>query len=224
MEAAGLSSVTLALVRGQIERSAPPRAMYVEFPLGRPLGKPLDPEYQRRVITSALDLLSAESGPVLVDHPDVISDESSEQLACALPPSFDPDLPPAVDEAQALRAAYNRTVERLGKTSVGRVVDADNISDAVELFIRLASGVPLEDADPPGGDHLAAAMDLRSYYEEAALSLSDHVPGARQAESWIYQSTQLGEVLHAAQEAVKGAGAERKDWYYIMPSTQARST
>lgn len=222
MEAAGLSSVVIALVRGQIERSAPPRAMYVEFPLGRPLGKPLDPQYQRGVMTSALELLTEESGPVLVDYPEVITDESSEQLACALPPRFDPDLHPAIDEAQGLRAAYDRTVGRLGKTSVGRVVDADNIGDAVELFVRLASGISLEESNPPGGDHLAAAMDLRSYYEEAALSLSDHVPGARQAESWIYQSTQLGKVMHDAQEAIKTAGAERPVWYYIMPSTQSR--
>jgi len=197
------------LVRGQIEKSAPPRALYVEFPLGRPLGKPLDPEFQTSVISAAFDLLAEPSGPVLVDFPVTIEDASSEVLSCAIPPRFNPDLHPAVDEALGLRPAYNRTVDRYGRTSVGRTGTADDIPDLIDVFIKIGDGLPLDEIDVPGGDHLAVAMDLRSYYEEAALSLADHVPDARQAESWIYRSTRLGEVLHKAQASLKAAGRDR---------------
>lgn len=143
-------------------------------------------------------------------------------LACAVPPRFNPDLHPAVDEALGLRAAYNRTVERQGRTSVGRTGTADDMPDLIDVFVKISKGTVLEEIDIPGGDHLAVAMDLRSYYEEAALSLSDHVPAARQAESWLYRGTKLGEVLHQAQANLKAAGADRSDWYYIMPSTHHR--
>ena len=194
----------------------------MEFPLGRPLGKPLDSEFQTSVITAAFDLLNEPSGPVLVDFPIIIEDASSEVLACAIPPRFNPDLHPAVDEALGLRAAYNRTVERYGRTSVGRTGTADDIPDLIDVFVKISDGTVLEEIDVPGGDHIAVAMDLRSYYEEAALSLSDHVPDARQAESWVYRGTKLGEVLHTAQANLKAAGVDRRDWYYVMPSTQQR--
>ena len=169
-------------------------------------------------------MLNESSGPVLVDFPATIDDASSEVLSCVIPPTFNPELHPAVDEALGLRAAYNRTVERYGRTSVGRTGTADDIPDLIDVFIKIGDGIPLEQLDVPGGDHLAVAMDLRSYYEEAALSLSDHVPDARQAESWIYRSTRLGEVLHKAQATLKEAGKDRRDWYYLMPSTQQRPT
>ena len=175
------------------------------------------------MINAAFDLLNEPSGPVLVDFPIVIEDATSEVLACAIPPRFNPDLHPAVDEALGLRAAYNRTVERYGRTSVGRAGTADDIPDLIDVFIQISNGTALEEIDVPGGDHIAVAMDLRSYYEEAALSLSDHVPDARQAESWIYRGTQLGEVLHEAQAKLKAAELDRRDWYYVMPSTQQRS-
>mgnify|MGYP000284807589 CR=1 FL=1 len=55
-EAAGMATVALGSVRKQIESTAPPRGLWCDFPLGRPLGKPGDPargglpfdEYMRR--------------------------------------------------------------------------------------------------------------------------------------------------------------------------------
>ena len=47
-EAAGLASVVLASNREQARRIAPPRALFCDFPLGRPLGAPRDPALQRR--------------------------------------------------------------------------------------------------------------------------------------------------------------------------------
>ena len=47
----------------------PPRALWVTFQLGRPLGAPDDPALQTRVLRATLRLLEAKSGPVLEDYP-----------------------------------------------------------------------------------------------------------------------------------------------------------
>ena len=87
------------------------------------LGKPSDPDFQHDVLRRAFALLDADHGPVLVDHPvTIIADDTA--VSCTLPPRFDPTLAPAVDEANGLRRAYDRSRQRRGVTSVGRVVDA----------------------------------------------------------------------------------------------------
>ncbi len=61
---------------------------------------------------------------------------------------------------------------------------------------------------------------MRAYYEEAALALADHVPGARRAESWVYRQTEAGAVLRAAQAALRESGAPEPVWRFLLPSTQ----
>ena len=56
LEDAGLATVALSIIRGQVETTRPPRALHCEFPLGRPLGRPGDPALQRRVIDAAFAL------------------------------------------------------------------------------------------------------------------------------------------------------------------------
>ena len=53
-EAAGIATATIVSNRQQAEGITPPRALYCEFPLGRPLGRPRDPAYQRRGIGTEL--------------------------------------------------------------------------------------------------------------------------------------------------------------------------
>ncbi|MGB1538895.1 MAG: selenoprotein B, partial [Pseudomonadales bacterium] len=55
----------ISLIRENTASMQPPRALWVSFPLGRPLGKPGDPAFQHRVISAALDLLNRNDGPVL---------------------------------------------------------------------------------------------------------------------------------------------------------------
>ena len=52
------------------ENIKPPRALWVPFELGRPLGVPNDAEFQHKVIASAFDLLERDAGPVLEDFPE----------------------------------------------------------------------------------------------------------------------------------------------------------
>ena len=218
-EAAGLATVGLSLVRPHIERLHPPRALHCEFPLGRPLGRPDDPAFQRRVLDAAFVLLDRPSGPVLEDFPEVIDDDTEAPLACPVPPRYDPSVPPAVDEARGLRPAWDRARAQLGRTQVGRVVDADGIPEAVAGFVRISEGTPWTEAGLPG-DPAAVAMDIRSYYEEAALSLAGHVTGARAAESWLFRWTETGAVLKAARDAMAAVSPPYEHILYLIPVTQ----
>ena len=159
-EAAGLATVVISSIRPVAEQMQPPRALHCEFPLGRPLGRPQDPEFQHRVLSAAFALLERGEGPVLEDFPETIGSDAEAPLACPLPARFDPDLPAAVDEAKALRGAYDRAVRAAGRTSVGRVVDADGVPDAVAALVAIADGTKWSDAGLPA-DPIQVAHDVR---------------------------------------------------------------
>ena len=62
IEKAGIPTASVTLLREVTERVAPPRALFVDRPLGYPLGAPDDPALQTRIIlNTALALLRAES-------------------------------------------------------------------------------------------------------------------------------------------------------------------
>ena len=79
-EAAGLPTIVLASMKEVAERMMPPRTLYCEFPLGRPLGRPDDVELQLDVLNRALALLDSNE-PVLETHPLVIESEETP-MAC----------------------------------------------------------------------------------------------------------------------------------------------
>ncbi|HVH82241.1 MAG TPA: selenoprotein B, partial [Stellaceae bacterium] len=53
LEEEGIATVAIALIRPQAENTRPPRALWVPFELGRPIGPPSDPAFQKRVIMTA---------------------------------------------------------------------------------------------------------------------------------------------------------------------------
>ncbi|MEM8620740.1 MAG: hypothetical protein AAGF73_13555 [Actinomycetota bacterium] len=224
-EQAGITTVNVGLVRGQLETSRPPRALYVEFPLGRPLGRPDDVELQTAVLTAALDLTSRDDGPFIVDYSEVIADEGDEPAACPMPPRHDPDLHPAIDEARGIRNAYQRNVDATGRTLLGRVAspDVDGVVTLLEQVLRLENGERLDDIGWDTNTAIAAGQDIRAYYEEAGLQLADKVVGARSLESWFYSATEAGQLIRRAQKVMKERGtADDFTVQYILPGTQAR--
>lgn len=218
-EAAGIATVALVSVLPVAEKMHPPRALYCEFPLGRPLGRPGDADFQHDVARRAFALLDAPEGPVLETHPEVIELDDAAPLSCALPPRFDPSVPEAVDEARALRDAYERTRTATGRTSVGRVADADGVSDLVAAFVRIADGVDWTQAGLPG-DPVSAAHDVRAYYEEASLALVDGPPDPGAAEAWFYEVSAAGRVVLAARRAMQAAQAPFPLWFYMARATR----
>ncbi|MEX2625472.1 MAG: hypothetical protein WD225_01245 [Ilumatobacteraceae bacterium] len=216
-ERAGLATVGISLVRGQAEDGRAPRMLHVDFPLGRPLGRPGDPDFQHRVLDAAFALLPRTDVPVLTDFAESILDESDAPLACTLPPRSDPSLHPAVDEAIGLRAAYERQRSATDRTGVVRFGGPDRVPELIGSLVRIAEGTSPDDAGLPPDQVASAGLDVRAYYEEAALALADHVPAARQAESWLYRRTETGTVLAAARDALRAADHPRRVWSALVP-------
>lgn len=219
-EAAGLATVGISIMRGQAERARPPRMLHCEFPLGRPLGRPGDAPFQHRVLSAAFALLPRVDVPVLVDFDEVITDEADAPLACTLPPHHDPTLHAAVDEASGLRPAYERQRATTGATNVARRGGPDHIVGLIEEFVRIVDGVAWTALELEPAQIGQAALDIRAYYEEAALALAGHVPAARQAESWFYRQTATGLLLRQAQAVLRAADAPRPAWFPLVPTGQ----
>ncbi len=217
-EAAGLSTIVLTPMRFIVEKMRTPRALYVDFPLGWPVGQPLDADFQHRVLQAAFALLARPGGPVLEDFPERIESQPGEPLSCPMPARFNPDLHPAVDEAQALRNAYDRAVKKNGRTSVGRVITADQIPEALEKFVRIAEGEPW---DQQGlGLIMMVVHDIRAYYEELAFEIADGPIAAYGAERWFFDETEAGKVLISARRSMRQAGAPHAQWYFITPGSR----
>lgn len=216
-EAAGLATVVFASMIEVVERMKPPRALYAEFPLGRPLGKPQDPAFQLDVVRRGLALLDSEH-QVIETHPEVIESDETP-MACALPPRFDPSAPPAVDEARGLRAAYDRALAKRGVTAVGRALDADAIVDALGVLHAWAGGANWKDVPLPGKNTVAVCHDIRAYYDEAALELvTGPPPGGRAAEAWFFEQTEAGKTILAARTSLQAQEMPFPFWFYMAPA------
>ena len=215
-EAEGIATVALGSIKNQIESTAPPRGLWCDFPLGRPLGVPLDPEFQHRVLSAAFDLLSS-SEPVFAEYDVSIVDDGTEVMACPLPARHDPNAHPAIDEANGLRPAYDRAIAKYGnRVGAGRTVEAEGITSAIDAFIKIAGGVPWKEANVPGIP-ARVSQDIRGYYETAALALSDHAPAAWAGTRWFLDHTEAGKVLMNARQAMADAGEKEPIWFYMAP-------
>jgi hypothetical protein len=206
-------------MRDVSERLRPPRALFCEFPLGRPLGKPLDPEYQHRVLAAAFALFDEPAGPVIHDFPDVIEQDLEVAASCMMPPRDTSGEHPAVAEARALIPAYNRTFARRGRTNVGRTTEAAGIPDLVGRFVELSEGAALEGAELEAQWILDMCSDVRAFYEEASMALVDHVPDAGQTDVWFYRQTATGALMRPVAEALRGRPDLPEDWiwFYVVP-------
>ena len=67
LEREGITTVSLSLLREVTALIKPPRALFVPFPMGFPLGEPNNPELQQRVIAAALALFERNDVPLLVE-------------------------------------------------------------------------------------------------------------------------------------------------------------
>ena len=68
LERVGITTVSVTLLREITAVTKPPRALFVPFPLGFPLGTPHDAAGQHRVIAAALDLLTRNDVPFISDY------------------------------------------------------------------------------------------------------------------------------------------------------------
>ncbi len=218
-EAEGIATVALGSIQKQIEGIAPPRGLWCNFPLGRPLGKPGDPDFQHRVLAHAFGLLRSDK-PIVEHFAEEIldiPDDASAAVSCTMPPRHDPDLHPAVDEARGLRPAYDRAIAKLGNhMGAGRVVAADDIPAAVQTFVDIANGTDWTEANVPGIP-ARVAQDIRGYYETALLELAEHAPSAWAGTRWFFEETEAGKTIMTARKAMADADVKSQIWFYLSP-------
>ena len=176
LEDEGLPTVQISLIREHREIMRPPRALWVPFVLGRPLGQPDDPAFQKRVLRAALALLEAPAGPVLEDYPEEAEGEL-DMTGWVCPVAFpkaaaEQSLAEALRrELQELKTWYDMGLERRGRTAVGgSELGLDEIAD---LLVVLADGKLPENPRPElklGETVRLAAEDLKAFYQEAATA------------------------------------------------------
>ena len=92
------------------------------------MGKPNDPEFQKKVIRAAFELLEASGGPVIEDFPEIIPVKEG-RMGYALPPELvlsvgdigdvDVILSEVRNEMEALRPDYEAAIAARGRTTVG---------------------------------------------------------------------------------------------------------
>ena len=82
-----MATTSISLIREQSEAVEPPRALWVPFPLGRPLGAAEDRAFQLKVLRHAFLSLESAEGPAIEDFlEEAPFQKESEAWAC--PVSF----------------------------------------------------------------------------------------------------------------------------------------
>jgi len=208
LEEAGIATVAIALIRPQAENTRPPRALWVPFELGRPIGPPSDPAFQRRVILGALGMLVEGGGPVrIADFPDDDPREGPDRNWQA-PPSIRPNPAPRAGagaalaetveaELRALAPAYAASCTRRERSTVGLSGLAPAAcGEYLAVWLRgERPASPVGDMSP--GLALRFALDdLKAYALEAALSPGSR-PSSRQLGDWLWKDTALGAAVQA---------------------------
>lgn len=191
LEREGIPTVGISLVREHTETIRPPRALWVTFELGRPLGVPDDPAFQRRVVSAALDLVERIDGPLIADYPEHVTEEA-DFTGWACPINLAPrPTDTLAAEIDRLAVWYDRAVAAQGRTTVG--VSGFDMPAAGKLV-----AAALAEALPAAQPLKQAIDDLKAYYLEAASAFPD--PGSsRTRKAWLWDETILAKSLLALQ-------------------------
>jgi D-proline reductase (dithiol) PrdB len=212
LEAAGVPTVALSLVREYSEKSRPPRTLYVPYPFGAPCGLPGEADAQRAVLRHALSLFAEPSGPVLVDHHDEqfeateateANDLGPVQASAVAERSTDREV---ATEVSAMRRYHDVWVEREHKTGVGLTgIPTTHFRGIVRFLEALVDGRVDQRIVPPRMPVPEfvryAADDLKAMYLEGRLVMK---PGEASGDAarWLWGETALGALLVRVRDAL----------------------
>jgi hypothetical protein len=213
IEAQGVATTSISMVREHTERVKPPRALFVPFPFGHALGRADDPELQHRVLGAALALLAEPAGPVLRDFPDEAEpgeEPSAPVQASAVAPA--PGIPAdAAAELAGRLALHTRWLQQRGRTAAGlsglppaRLVAVARFMDGYAA--GAAGDWPERPAELPLAGFLRhAADDVKAIYWESYMAVK---PAARGEEiaRWFWGETAMGQLLRRVRDRLDAAG------------------
>jgi len=207
LEDEGLATTQISLVREHTERIKPPRALWVPFELGRPLGVPNDSEFQARVLKSAIKLLKATRGPVLEDFTEDAPFRSTDGGPLACPVDFSPREKP-ITELDHLLSEFKQEVDQmhnwydLSKDHRGRTtadssgLDPEMMAEFISRFVRgEIPALPLQEVSL-GTNIKMAVEDLKAYYIEAVTSQPGQPTDSGALADWFWSRTTAAQIIN----------------------------
>jgi hypothetical protein len=215
LEAAGLSTTSISLVREHTEAIKPPRALFVPFPFGSALGRPDDAALQHRVLRAALDLFTEAGCPVLHDFPD---EEGGEEHPAPIQASAVPlaeASPDVAMETTQVRRYYELWVQQHGKTMVGLSgVPPVRFRGVIRFLEAYADGEPADMRERPPDVPLPlfiryCADDLKAMYYEARMQAKPGISGEELAR-WFWGSTAAGRLLRRVRDRMDASDDPRE--------------
>ena len=234
LERAGLPTAGISLVRRQTEHIKPPRALAVDFELGRPFGAPNEPVFQRRVLEALLALFEAPGGPVLADFPDPPPGPPADLEGWSCPVNLavgghdlDDDegrFKALAQEIELLRPWYDMAVKARRRTTYGiSGLEPGDIARFVADFIKDQTTPSPRPGIGVGQLLKWATDDLKAYYFDAATAR----PGASSdviLADWLWGETVCGrlflelcEICAASEDAMVKRLGDRS----LVPHIQA---
>lgn len=236
MEDEGVPTAGISLIRPHTETIKPPRALWVSFELGRPLGAPDDADFQKRVLTAMFNLLEAPAGPVLEDFPEDAPESAAEPAVLSCPVNFardteedatDPLLAAFRREITAMRPWYDMAVNKRQRTTVGvSGIDLEALGDFIYAFVKG------EEPENPGSEMplvytlKQAVEDLKAYYVEG-ITAQPGQSGAssKKLQDWFWDETAAGKVLLNLKkvcEASPDKSMNMMGGHFLVPGDVAR--
>jgi len=193
LERADIATVVVGLIKPHLEKTKPPRSLFVPFELGRPLGAYVDGgEFQKRVLRTAFALLDRTDGPVILEEfPD---DDPSEVGDTDWQAPVLNDATSVVEEVAALMPAWEQAKARFGRSTTGLSGLAPR--EAADYLERFDTQSPASNPNDDMSDLLRmrfCADDVKAFFAEAAMAKGS--PSSRQVGDWFWGSTRASAAL-----------------------------
>ena len=217
IEAEGVATTTISMVREHSEKVKPPRALFVPFPFGHALGRADDAQLQHRVLKAALDLLAAPSGPVIADFPDEAEscvEPPAPPQASAITPSAGAADDPSMEIVEVRRQHEQWLARSGGRTAFGLSgISPARFGEAIRFLQRFAAGEDADMAERPAGLPLPnfiryCADDLKALYYEGRLALKSDAGGDEVAR-WFWGETASGQLLRRVKDRLDASDDPR---------------
>ena len=213
----GLVTTSISLVREHTEKVKPPRALFVPFPFGHPLGEANDPALQTRVMRAAFALLEAPTGPVLEEYPEDVYAGQDINLAQAGAVPRQAMTEDVAFELTTLRPYYEQWVgAHAGRTNVGVTrVDQRRFRGLVRLLQAYAAAtevnVPEWNREVPLPQFLRwAADDLKAFYLEARMQQKPDA-SFQELNRWLWSETALSNLLRSVRDRMRAQADPKLD-------------
>ena len=195
-------------MREHTEKVKPPRAVYVPFPLGMPLGHPGNAAEQDAVLDLAFSTLAAPSGPVLLEYRDeaAAQEAGSPVQASDVAVSDEARSADLATEVTLMRRYWEQRLAATGRSGVGLSQIPPQRFRGVVRFLEAFVDDTTADAGERPADMPRPVFirncieDLRVMYAEARLQTHPRESSEDRAR-WLLGSTALGVMIRRLRDA-----------------------